>query len=402
MSIKHLRTVGALLFAVACGSDGEQGPDEERDDDPAGTGFYVIATAISDDDGASTYVRVMDHVEEGELDLSQAREFAGWSDLKVHEGQLFVSSGEAPRVFRFDVSDDGKLVDKGNIDFGAYSSTANMYEQIFIAPDEAYLLGSGGEYVVWNPKTLEITGTIPLPELPARELIEPAPSLDRGMIVRDGKLFHAVAFTNYKDYEMVASSAILVTDIAQGKVVQTIEASCPDLNVVDRDASGNLYFSNWVYSPAATLLHEDAKACVIKIPSGKAEINESWTTTFADVTGGREAAALSVLASGRALVSVFFEDNQPFDAATDDIFAWVFGANWKSYTLDLGNKAASEVHGLGWHSGGYYMSRFDEKSYVLLPGDGYTTTTVYELSEDGSASPLLHTNGWATRLERVR
>jgi hypothetical protein len=201
---------------------------------------------------------------------------------------------------------------------------------------------------------------------------------------------------------MVGSSVILVTDIAQHEVLATLEAGCPDLNVVDRDASGNLYFSNWVYSPAATLLHEDARACAVKIPSGKLAIDESWTTVFADVTGGREAAALSVLESGQALVSVFFDDHAPFDAAKDDIFGWVFGANWKSYTLDLASKKAREVTGLGWHSGGYYVSAFDDTSYVLLPGDGYKTTAVYELGDEGSAQLRLETQGWATRLFRVR
>lgn len=385
------------LFAAACGSS--------DDDAPGGGGggpFYVIATAISDADDANTYVKVMDHIEEGELDIATAREFPGWSDLKVHNGAVFVSSGEAPRVYRFQVDDSGKLVDDGEIDFGAYTSYADMYSQVFISEDKAYLLGEAGEYVIWNPKTMEITGAVSLPNLAPRMAIDAAPALDRGMFVRDGRLYHTVAFSDYENYKMEPGSLIVVTDVVEDKVLEVIEASCPDLNVIDQDAAGNLYFSNWVYSPGATLVNGGAPACAMKMAAGETTIDTSWTTTFADVTGGHEAAALNMLDGGRAILSVFMEDHQAFDPAQDDVFDWIFGANWKSYTFDLDTKAVAPVTGLDWHSGGYYASRFDDRTYILLPGDGYTTTTIYELGDDGSAALKLHSNGWATRLFRVR
>jgi hypothetical protein len=37
-----------------------------------------------------------------------------------------------------------------------------------------------------------------------------------------------------------------------------------------------------------------------------------------------------------------------------------------------------------------------------LPGDGYTTTTVYELAATGSAEIRMTMDGWATRLYRLR
>lgn len=45
------------------------------------------------------------------------------------------------------------------------------------------------EYVVWNPKTMEITGTVPMPELAARWNLKLFGSYtDRSTIVRDGLL----------------------------------------------------------------------------------------------------------------------------------------------------------------------------------------------------------------------
>ena len=124
-----------------------------------------------------------------------------------------------------------------------------MYLHVFIAPDKAYFLADSGDYVVWNPTTMEIRGTVTMPRLAPREGIDAAPSLDRGMIVRGDRLYHTVAWTDYKNYKMVSGSAIFVVDVKTDTFVEMLEAPCPDLNVATADAAGNLYFSNWVYSP---------------------------------------------------------------------------------------------------------------------------------------------------------
>lgn len=361
---------------------------------------YVVATAVSDEDGANTYVKVIDHVDQGELDLSDAREFPGWSDMRVVGGKVFVSSGEEPIVYRFSVSDDGSLVEDGQLHFGNYSSMAAMYLHAFVADDKAYMFGDAGEYVVWNPTTLEITGTIPLPELTERDGYPWSPAYDTGMIVRDGRLYHTVGFMDYDTLEMSATSAIVVTDVATDTVVDVLDADCPYLNFASQGPTGDLYFSNWVYSPAATLLYDAAPACMVTIPAGATTLDPA-PFVFADVTGGYEAAALTMLEDGDALLSVFVDDNAAFDPQTDDVYAWIFGANWKSYRLDLAGGELTELPELGWHSGGYYTANFDDKDYVLLPGANYDSTVIYELGADG-AVPVTTTAGWSTRLYRVR
>src|SRR5687768_11539618 len=76
-----------LCLTAACASDGGGGEPADSNAEPR----YVIATAISDDEAANTYVGVLDSLDE-ELDLSRAREFGGWSDLAVIGEWVFVSS----------------------------------------------------------------------------------------------------------------------------------------------------------------------------------------------------------------------------------------------------------------------------------------------------------------------
>jgi hypothetical protein len=393
------RVAAIALLGAGCGSDSDPAPAGPGAGGPA----YVLATAVSSDSGATTYVKVTSTPPAGgaNVDLTNTREFSGWSDLKVSGGKVFVSSGESPVVQRFGIDMNNGLVPEGEISFLAHTASAAMYEHIFISPEKAYLLGESGEYVIWNPTTLEIRGTIKLPTLDAREAIDAAPSLDRGMIVRDGRLYHTVAWSDYKNYKMHASSAIIVVDVVADRLLETIEVACPDLNVATMDAARNLYFSNWVYSPAATLVFGGAGACSVKLPAGSAVIDGASTLKFREVMG-HEAAAVSVLGSGKALVSVFFEENEPFDPKKDDIFGWIFGANWKSYEIDLATRTHRPIGGLDWHSGGYYATNLDGSDYLLVPGDGYSSTTIYRLDPAGNAVREAHTKGWATRLERVR
>ncbi len=109
---------------LACSADGD-GASSSLD----GESLYVIATAVSDDSGANTYVALLDSTDVGTLDLSAAAEFPGWSDLGVVGGWVFVSSGETPEVTRFSVSSERKLIEDGTVNFGNYVSDANFYNQ---------------------------------------------------------------------------------------------------------------------------------------------------------------------------------------------------------------------------------------------------------------------------------
>lgn len=398
----HPLRVAVALFPVALAT--ACAPDNDDDAQASGvdcTGAcYVLATAVSSDDGATTYVRVMDHVETGELDLTSAREFPGWSDLKVLGDRVFVSSGEAPVVYRFRVSDDGQLVDDGEIGFSAYSSLADMYLQILVDDTHAFLVGDAGEYVAWNPSTLEITGTIPFPELEDREGLAIAPAYDRGMIVRDGVLFHAFAWADYANYNTSSTSAILTVDIATGAVLGVEDVPCPDLNVVSKAADGTLVFSNWVYSPADRWHGDGPATCMVSVPPTGTTVDPESVVTFQSLIG-HEGAAVTALNDGDLLFSGFIEENTPFDPASDEMFGWIFGANWQSYRVDAATGESAVVEGVGWHSGGYYTATLAGTDYLLMPGDGYDTTQLLALGDDG-ATPVLHMTGWATRMFSVR
>lgn len=247
--------------------------------------LYAVATAVTDDSGSTTYVKLFSEFE-AELDLTTAREFAGWSDMGGVGRYLFVSSGESPNIQRFTIEDDA-LVDAGEIGFGNHVEDANFYNQTLVNEHKAYLAGDG-EYVVWDPTELAITGTIPFPDLPDRDNLPPTVLLDRGAVVRGDRLYHTVSWGDYDNLHLLPDSRIVVIDTTSDAVVDVIDVPCP---------------------------------AVAAIPK---------------------------------------------------------------------------------NGGGYYASRFGGVMHVLLPGDSYTTTTIYGIGADGTATREMKTNGWSTRLFKVR
>jgi hypothetical protein len=139
---------------------------------------------------------------------------------------------------------------------------------------------------------------------------------------------------------------------------------------------------------------------VVRIPAGS-EALDGWSLRYADVTG-HEGAVVDYLGNGKWAFSSFLGDPATFDPSNDDWFPWLFGDTWQLEVLDPEARTSAVVEGLPMHGGGYYASRIDATTHLLIPGDGYATTAVYALGADGAVSHVLDTRGWATRLFPLR
>src|SRR5690606_22552002 len=142
----------------------------------------------------------------------------------------------------------GRLVEDGSVSFASYGlSGAALYNNTRISDTKAYMTNAAmREDVVWNPSTLQITGTIAFPELAARGGIDATVSFDRGARLRGNRLFHAVYWFDLTSYEMDDDSVIMVFETETDNFVKSLEAPCPALDFATDDGEGNLYFSTWV------------------------------------------------------------------------------------------------------------------------------------------------------------
>jgi hypothetical protein len=383
--------------SAACG-DNLPGPTDTPDD--AEGPAYVVGSIVSELGTSSTYINVVGSLGAQTLDYSTAYEFPGNADVWIWNGKVFVADGEAPVVRRYTLAADRTLVEDGMIGFAGYgvASTAFWYA-IWISAEKAYMANGQGEYVIWNPSTMTITGTMPHPPLEDRGdlLVGPA-STDRGVIVRGNRLYHPYYWANESYTDYAPDSRIAVYDTDEDRLLEVIEAPCPGLDIATADDFGNMYFSNWTGNAALTLVKGETPPCGIKLPVGTHAVDPAWDWTA--ITEGREASAMRFSGDRHALLSVFHQERIQFDADSDP-WAVISTENWRIWRIDLETRQAAPIDAIAWNSGATYVQRIDGTTYLLVPSADYSTSQVYAV-DGGSAQALFTTHGYGTRLFKVR
>jgi hypothetical protein len=392
---RELRAICLALSALLLGCSASDGNEAAA----AGSTepLFVTSSVVFSSEGESTYVSSLATLEDQEIDLKRARELPGWSGIWGHGGKLFVGDGESPVITRYAVDDQGTFTNEGELSFlehGAHSA-----DTLFVSADKAYVFAE--DAVVWEPEALQIVESFGLPEVAAREggLQYSGLRTGRGTAVRGDRAYIATNWANWDEYDVAEDSAIVVIDTRKNEIIETLPVPCPYLDVASLDDDGTIYFSNWVYSLGPTLSSGKAKACAVRILPGEDRLDRDWSLTFADVTEGREAAALRALGDGKALISVYHDEQADLTA---DHAALADGPNWRFWILDLRTLAASPLEGIGFHAGGFNTARIDGRNFLLVPSGDYETTTTYELLPDGSAEPRWESRGWSTQLLRLR
>jgi hypothetical protein len=394
--IKALALV--TMFLAACGGGGGSGDADDAEH------AYILGSLVFGPEDSTSYVSVLDSLEPQTVDASQARSFPGSADVWVHGGAVFVADSEALTITKYSV-EGHTLVEHEVIGFSNYGLTDfGFWVNTFVADDKAYLLNGASEYVVWNPTTMVITGTIALPVLPARDgLKQMAGYADRATLVRGGRLYQPLYWTDDSYFTYTPDSAIVVIDVASDAVVEVLEAPCPGLDYGSADAAGNLYFSSWVYAPGAAAVRAQPATCVFEVPADGSAPHVA--VRIADIAGGREGGALRFLTGGRAMFSVFHDERFTIEEDTD-VAEVTFGPNWRFWSFDATaagpfGSGAAEIDAIDWSAGAQYTFDIADRDYMLVASGDYSTTAIYQL-EGSTPTPVFDVDGWSFRLFQLR
>jgi hypothetical protein len=364
--------------------------------------LYLAASWVTNAETTSTYVSVFDSLDVERLDFANAVEIAGYGDAWVHEGQIFISEGESPRVGRYTLGDDGALRLDVEIDFSAYGvAGAAFWDNQFLSPTKAYLSNPAGlEYIVWNPTTMQITGTVSWPDIDFGNGLDVFHSYtDRGGVVVDGYFYHGLyahdeGFTTFGE-----SSVITVYDIATDELVSTIDVPCPMMDVASLGDDGNIYVSGWSYIPLSYLAGYSTKNCAARINVASRTVDPSWLLNYTDVAGGEQGSALRAVAGNDGIFAVFHGTGI---AVTEDMDMWDLDAgedDWELYSINLADRSVAPT-GIEMSDGSYYESHVDGRYYVYLASSA-SATRVWERTATGY-EPKFEASGWMSRLFRVR
>lgn len=382
--------LAAALLLAACDSD----TDAPIDTTPP---RYAVMFEVYDDVGSNSYLALLDSLDEGTVDVSTSHEFAGGrAYLASYNGWIFVGDPTSPIVTRFSVDEAGKLVEEDSLSFANYGLSSGLIDPwtlTFVSPTKAYLFElSSGTYIIFDPTTMEITGEIPAPASFTHEgmTIDGSPPAVRG-----NRLYRSIFWANYDTAEYSQDQILAVYDLDNDVLLETVtETRCPNPgNLTHTDEAGNIYFSNWIWPVAGTLMHGRAKNCVLRIPAGSDRFDPTWSLDYDALSGGHEGAMFSYFADGKGAVSIFDETRTSFDPETDP-WEYAGSSNWQVWSVDVEAKTASPIDGIPFNAGAYTPLHFEGRSFVMIPNSDWSETRLYEI--DGTtATPGLSVPGWS-------
>lgn len=373
--------LATLLLSLAVGGcSGEEGAGNEGPDSVA---QYAIPTELysADFESSTSYVPVAPSLDVPRIALDDARELDGRATMAVAGDWMFLASSSAPIVERFRVSSDGSLEPDGRLSFANHGVpdffAIDEWGAVIVNPHKAYVFnGSDGSHVVWNPTTMEITGEIPGPDI-GRE----GYSFESIAIVRGSLMYRVFTLLNYDTWEFLAAPQYLaVYDVETDELVSLVEETrCPQLySRPFVDESGDLYFSNFIWTPALSLTSDYPKSCALRVKNGERTFDPDFRLDFADITGGREAGILRYLGNGTALLDVFQHERATIDANTD-AQELANTTNWRLWSVDLGSKTGAPLESFGFKAAGYQDVQVDGRTFLMVPNEDYSETTSYEV-----------------------
>lgn len=369
--------------------------------------LFAIGSVFSTPGERASFLTLLSSLDpsDEELDLSNAYEFPGNSDFWALGGYVYTTSGEAPTITRNRVSATGELEEDVVLSFGRFGvpSTA-FWANLLVDENRAFIANGISEFVAWNPSTMEILGTVTLPELENRDGLRPTfGTADRGSVIQDGKLFQPVAWTDLAFARRDPSSVILVIDIERQEFIDTIEAPCPGLAYGSVDDEGNVYFSPWWHGVGATLVLDAAQTCTVVVDPATLTVSE--VLNFSDLAEGRQGTGMRHIGNGNLVFTAFHEEEVDVEAAIEqgDPFSILETTNWRLWRYDRESGTASVIEDVPSNNGGIYWFEIDGISHALVPTGFYSDTAVYRFDPDGDGAEVLFDYpGWALRLFRVR
>ena len=108
------------------------------------------------------------------------------------------------------------------------------------------------------------------------------------------------------------------------------------------------------------------------------------------------------LGGGRALASVFYEEETSFDETTDP-WEYVGSLNWRIWNVDLEAGTGAPLDGIDFNGGAFTPVELDGRLFLMIPGGAEENwaTQIHEVT-DGTAFPRVKLPGWSYQLVKVR
>lgn len=405
MRTKIISTAIAAVLGMGCAGSGDDGG--QKDGAANSAARFAIPTEIfgADFSSSTSYVPIVPSLDVARVELAEAREVNARATMATVGGFMFLASSSAPIVERFEVGSDGSLEPAGRLSFASHGLpeyfAIDEWGAVIVNAEKAYVFNtSDGSHVVWNPTTMEITGEIPGPDI-GRE----GYSFESIAIVRGNRMFRVFTLLNYDSWEfLTAPQYLAVYDVETDELLSLVEETrCPQLySRPFADESGDIYFSNFIWTPVLSLTGDYPHSCALRVKRGEQNFDPDFQLNFAqDITGGREAGILRYLGDGKALLDVFHDERVTTVGADTDAEDLANTPNWRLWSIDLRGMTGAPLPDFDFKAAGYQDVAVDGRTFLMVPNDDYSETTSFEVV-GGEVTERFKIQGSSYLMARVR
>jgi hypothetical protein len=404
-ALPSLVTLFGALVSAGCGDDAAGSPPV-----PPAEHLYALQTLVYqlDDDAPLSYVALTDTLDAGDvIELDDARELPGYAFISAIGGKLLVSSGEEPEIYQYEFGADRNWNELARLSFvglGLPSYGAGLERHWFLNEHVAYLTHEVTSRVVWDPTDmliLDVKDDTNL-EREADGLVLDA-TFNRPPLLLEGPVLKPFYYRDEDWFLFGPNTPIAVYDPETHAERAIIDVPCPALEVMSQDEDGNTYFSPWSYGPELSLFGEGPATCIRRVKRDST-LDEDWTPELSAWTGGRPVQVMRYVGGGKALATVLHVDEASVDFASgyDQELAAELDQHWRLWELDLDAETARPVEEIGASGRGFYLSVIDGRTFVFVPNETWTVTTIFEFTGDGHARERFKVPGIVSNWVKVR
>jgi hypothetical protein len=398
----------ALGAHAGCG-DGTQTGGASPGSAAATGPLYALGVRVRTADSTTGFILTVPSIEAGTTwSLDDAVEVGrdAWLSGTDYDPEVLVASSQEPTISRWQVQDDGSLVENATLTFvnlGLSRSREARGSTSLYLENKAYFLSSDGQIVVWNPRDMVIQGTIPYAGL---EGFTPeglfTGNADRVLVSLTFTEDDPVDSTIYK-----ANVRLLEIDPRTDQIVsETEEPRCNRLYSMSRAPDGTTYYT----APAADtpLRHmlgdgHGPRDCSLRIQPPSTTFDGSFNMDLTGLVEGRPAGGLVMVTDDVAFIRVWHEELAPTLAADKSNYSdLLFSSAYQWWRWELGS-ATAELSPDQVPTTGQW-DPFDVDGQKLLPvvASDFGSTQLVRLLPGGGMQPLISGPGTLLGIVRVR
>lgn len=412
---KHVLLASFLLPPLAFGT-GCDSADDAPVGDPSletpGTGpLYAMMVQVYGPDDRTVYVHLSNTLDLGPgIDLATAREFPGVANFAAIGGRLLISSGTAPVITSFDISDDFGWIERSSVSFESFpfEDNANFYYQYILDDTTAYMPFDLTKRLIWNPTEMVIESTMEASTIPLeKDGLGLVVGGNRNAIRYDGPVQQPFYYTDENYFAIGPESLVAIYDEVTHEETGVVTLPCPAATMATQDEQGYTYYGTWDFPGTRAIFGEGPDPCVARLKPDLT-LDEAWTTDLMDLTEGRYHNNFRYVGGGRAVANVLHHEliDADWEAGYDaDVAARLAegGPHWKVWLFDLVAWSAKPVEGVDVEVGsGAQFAVLDGRTFLFLPYDQWGRTKIYELDAEGRATVHSDTLGDVFKWVRVR